>query len=81
MNSIAALPRQGLYWLVDAIVRSGATFPRRAGRYDSRMMTRKAPQVRRVARAAPRPLPPRAAREIALSCRRYEDRRLNGHVP
>jgi hypothetical protein len=30
MSSIAARPRQGLLWLVQAIVRSGATFPRRA---------------------------------------------------
>ena len=31
MSSIAARPRQGLLWLVQAIVRSGATFPRRTG--------------------------------------------------
>jgi len=67
MSSIATRPRQGLLWLVQAIVRSGATFPRRTGRYDAGMPTKKAT------------LPPRPAREIALRCRRYEDHRLTGH--
>ena len=79
MRSIAALPRQGLLWLVDAIVRTGATFPSRAGRYDPGMATRKATQVHRTVRADPPPTRP--AREIALRCRRYEDHRLTGHVP
>lgn len=81
MNSIAALPRQGLFWLADAIVRSGATLPRWIGRYNARTLTKKAPRVHRAAGAAVRPLPPRPAREITLECRRYEERRLNGHVP
>lgn len=81
MSSIAALPRQGLFWLVDAIVRSGAAFPRRTERNNAGVVTKKALQFPRTLRAAPRPLPPRPAREIALSCRRCEDRRLNGHVP
>ena len=74
MSSIAARPRQGLLWLVQAIVRSGATFPRRTGG----VATKKATQVQRAALGGP--LPPRPAREIALRCRRYEDHRLTGHV-
>ena len=73
MSSIAARPWQGLLRLVHAIIRSGATFPRRTGRYDPEMATKKATQVQRA--VAPRP-----AREIALRCRRYEDHRLTGHV-
>lgn len=79
--SIAALPRHGLSWLVDAVVRSSAAFARRIGRDNSRMVTNKVPQVRGTVSAAPRPLPPRPAREIALRCLQCEDRRLNGHVP
>ena len=78
MSSIAARPRQGLLWLVQAIVRSGATFPRRTGRYDPGMATKKATQVQRAVLGGP--LPPRPAREIALRCRRYEEHRLTGHV-
>jgi hypothetical protein len=81
MNGIAALPRQSLFWLVAAFVRSGATFRGRTGQYKPRMVTKRAPQVHRAVSAAPRPLPPRPAREIALRCRRCEDRRLNGNVP
>ena len=75
MSSIAARPRQGLLWLVQAIVRSDATFPRRT---DPGMATTKATQVQRAVLGGP--LPPRPAREIALRCRRYEDHRLTGHV-
>ena len=78
MSSIAARPRQGLLWLVQAIVRSGATLPRRTRRYDAAMATKKARQVQRAVLGGP--LRPRAAREIALRCRRYEDNRLTGHV-
>jgi len=78
MSSIAARSRQGLLWLVQAIVRSGATFPRRTGRYHPGMATKKATQVQRVVLGG-RP-PPRPAREIALRCLRYEDHRLTGHV-
>jgi len=79
MSSIAARPRQGLLWLVQAIVRSGATFPRRTGRKDPGAATNKATRVQRAAPGGP--LPPRPARETALRCRRYEDHRLTGHVP
>jgi len=79
MRSIAALPRQGLLWIIHAIVRSGATFPGRTGRYDPGMAAKKATQVHRTVRADPPPTRP--AREIALRCRRYEDHRLTGHVP
>lgn len=78
MSSIAARPRHGLLWLVQAIVRSGARFPRRTGRYDPGMATKKATQVQRAVLGGT--LPPRPAREVALRCRRYEDHRLNGHV-
>jgi hypothetical protein len=78
MSSIAARPRQGLLWLVQAIVRSGATFPRRTGRYDAGMATKKATQVERAVLGGA--LPSRSAREIAMRCRRYEDRRLTGQV-
>jgi hypothetical protein len=70
--------RQGLLRLVQAIGRSGATFPRRTERYDPVMAT-KPTQVPRAVHGGP--LPPRPAREIALRCRRYEDHRLTGHVP
>jgi hypothetical protein len=79
MTSIAARPRQGLLWLVRAIVRSGATFPRRTGRYDPGVATKKATHVQRAVLGGP--LPPRPAREVAMRCRRYEDERLTGHVP
>jgi hypothetical protein len=78
MSSIAARPRQGLLWLVGAIVRSGATFPRRTRRYHAEMATKNATHVQRAVLCAP--LPPRPAREIALRCRRYEDHRLTGHA-
>ncbi len=76
MNSIAAPPRRGLLWLVQAIVRAGATFPRRTGRHDLEIATKKAAPVQRAG-----PLPRRPAREVALRCRRYEDQRLTGHLP
>ena len=76
---IAALPRQGLLWLAHAIARSGATLPRRTGRYDPAMATNKATEVHRTVPADPPATRP--AREIALQCRRYEDHRLTGHVP
>ena len=79
MSSIAARPRQGLLWLVQAIVRFGATFPRRTWRSEPGMATKKATQVQRAVLGGP--LPPRPAREIALRCRRYEDHRLTGEVP
>ena len=78
MSSIAARPRQGLLWLVQAIARSGATFPRRTGRYDPGMATKNATQVQRAVPGGPPP--PRPAREIAQRCRRYEDHRLTGHL-
>ena len=78
MNSIATRPRQGLLWLVQTIVHSGTTFPRRTGRHDPESATKKATQVQRAVLAGP--LPPRPAREIALRCRRYEDQRLTGHL-
>ena len=77
MSSIAARPRQGLLWLVQAIVRSGTTFPRRTGRDDPAIATKKATLQRAVLGG---PLPSRPAREIALRCRRYEDHRLGGQV-
>jgi len=77
MSSIAARPRQGLLWLVQAVVGSGATFPRRTERYDPGMATKKATGS---ACRTWRPTTPRPAREIALRCRRYEDCRLTGHV-
>jgi hypothetical protein len=80
MSITAARPRPGLLRLVQAIVRSGATFPRRTGRYGPGMATKKATQVQRAVLGGPL-LPPRPAREIALRCRRYEDHRLTGHVP
>src|SRR5437773_5061339 len=52
MSSIAARPRQGLLWLVQAIVRSGATFPRRTGRYDQGWRRRR-PQVQRAVLGGP----------------------------
>lgn len=79
MSSIVARPRRGLLWLVHAIVRSGATFTRRTGRYDPGMATKKAIQVQRAVPGGPLPLWP--AREVALRCRRYEDHRLIGYVP
>jgi hypothetical protein len=79
MSSITARPRQGLLRLVQAIVRCGATFPRRTGRYDPAMATKKATQAQRAVSSGPPP--PRSAREIALRCRRYEDHRLTGHAP
>jgi hypothetical protein len=78
MNSIAALPQQTLLWLVQTIVRSGTTFPRRTGRHNPEIATKKATQVQRAVLGGP--LPPRPAREIALRCRRYEDQRLTGHL-
>jgi hypothetical protein len=78
MSSIATRPQQGLLWLVQAIVRSGATFPRRTQRHDPELATKKALQPQRAVLAGP--LPPRPAREIALRCRRYEDQRLTGHL-
>jgi hypothetical protein len=78
MSSIAARPRQGLLWLVHAIVRSGATFPRRTGRYDPGWRRRRPHRFGVPYLAAHyRPGP---AREIALRSRRYEDRRLTGHL-
>lgn len=78
MSSIAARPRQGLLWLVQAIVRSGAMFAKRTGRYDPGMAAKKATPAQRAVLGDP--LPPRPAREIALRCRRYEDRRLTGQA-
>ena len=78
MSSIAARPGQRLRWLVQAIVRTGATFPRRTARYDPEMATKKATQVQRAVLGGP--LPPRPAREVALRSRRCEDHRLTGHV-
>ncbi len=53
MSSIAVRPRQGLLWLVQAIVRSGATFPRRTGQCDPGMATKKATQVQRAVLSSP----------------------------
>jgi hypothetical protein len=78
MSSIAARPRQGLLWLVQAIVRTGTTLLKRTDRYDPGTATKKAAQVQRAVLGAP--LPRRPAREIALRCRRHEDHRLSGHV-
>jgi hypothetical protein len=79
MSSIGARPRQSVLRLVQAIVRSSATFPRPTGRSDPGMATKKGTQVQRAVLSGP--LPSRPAREIALRCRRYEDQRLTGHVP
>ena len=78
MSNIATRPCQGLLWLVQAIIRPAATFPRRTRQYDPAMATKNATHVQRaVLGGPPRPRP---AREIALRSRRYEDQRLTGHV-